>query len=223
VEDFQAVATNYENYNPLIPYASLLFGVCSCIISFFWFIHIIVYMLPDPPLALFLNSYFLWFDTWFPLFGVLSVALFTSYLLIAALKGCFKFGLRFLFFQIHPMKIGKTYMSSFMFNIGLVLLCALPVVQFCQSAFSDYAANATIRQIFGVQVENLRFFKWFWGTNVFVYVLMCVAVLTGLYLACKPKDQAASAQALRDRLRARTSPERSSVGRRSGGEEGVQM
>jgi LMBR1 domain-containing protein 1 len=217
VEDFQAVATNYENYNPLIPYASLLFGVCSCIISFFWFIHIIVYILPDPPLALFLNNYFLWFDKWFPLFGVLSVAIFTAYLLIAALKGCFKFGLRFLFFQIHPMKIGKTYMSSFMFNIGLVLMCALPVVQFCQEAFSDYAANATIRQLFGVQVENLRFFTWFWRTNIFIYLFMCFVVLTGLYLACKPKDQAANAQVLRDRLRARKSPERSSTtGRRSG-------
>jgi LMBR1 domain-containing protein 1 len=124
------------------------------------------------------------------------------------------------------MKIGKTYMSSFMFNIGLVLLCALPVVQFCQEAFSDYAANSTIRQLFGVQVENLRFFEYFWSTNVFIYIFMCVVVLTGLYLACKPKDQAANAQALRDRLRARTSPERSSVkrsGTGGGGEDEVQI
>ena len=217
VEDFEAVASNYENYNPLLPYAALLFGVCSTIISFFWFIHIIVYVYPDPPLALFLNAYFLWFDKWFPLFGVLSVALFTSYLLVCALKGCFKFGLRFLFFQIHPMKVGKTYMSSFMFNIGLVLMCALPVVQFCQEAFSDYASNATIRQIFGVQVQNLRFFKFFWANNIFIYLFMAFVILTGLYLACKPKDQAANAQALRDRLRARkSSPSPTASGRGNG-------
>jgi hypothetical protein len=106
-----------------------------------------------------------------------------------------------------------------------VLMCALPVVQFCQEAFSDYAANATIRQLFGVQVENLRFFTWFWRTNIFIYLFMCFVVLTGLYLACKPKDQAANAQVLRDRLRARKSPERSSSsGRRSGtAEEEVHM
>lgn len=203
VEDFQAVATNYENYNPLIPYAALLFGICAIIISFFWFIHIIVYVFPVPPLTPFLNRYFQWFDGWFPLFGVLSVALFTVYLLLCALKGCFKFGIRFLFFQIHPMKVGKTYMSSFMFNIGLVLLCAMPVVQFCQDAFADYAAYADIRQLFGVQVQNLVFFGIFWKNNIFVYAFMVFTVLTILYLICKPKDQSANPEALRDRLRSR--------------------
>lgn len=205
VEDFQAVAQNYEKYNPLIPYISLLLGCCAIIISLFWFIHIIVYVYPNPPLAPFLNNYFAWFDRWFPLFGVLSVALFTVYLLFCALKGCFKFGIRFLFFQIHPMKMGKTYMSSFLFNIGLVLLCALPVVQFCQEAFADYAAFSNIRQLFGVQVENLLFFSWFWRNNVFVYAFMAFTVLTGLYLFCKPKDQSANPEALRDRLKSRTS------------------
>lgn len=205
VEDFQAVSANYDNYNPLIPYISLLLGVCSVIISLFWFIHIIVYVYPDPPLAPFLNTYFVWFDGWFPLFGVLSVALFSVYLLFCAVKGCFKFGIRFLCFHIHPMKVGKTYMSSFMFNIGLVLLCALPVVQFCQDAFADYAANSEIRQIFGVAIEYLTFFSVFWTNNIFVYIFMAFTILTGIYLCCRPRDQAANGQALRDRLKSRAS------------------
>jgi len=203
VEDFQNIASNMENYNPILPYAALLCGVCSIIISFFWFIHIIVYVFPSPPLTPFLNNYFEWFDKWFPLFGVLSVALFTSYLLVCALKGCFKFGIRFMCMQIHPMKVGKTYMSSFLFNIGLVLLCALPVVQFCQESFADYASFSTVRQIYGVQVENLLFFSFFWRNNVFVYALMIFTVLTCIYLGCKPKDQSANPQALRDRLKSR--------------------
>jgi LMBR1 domain-containing protein 1 len=205
VEDFQAVSSNYDNYNPLIPYISFVLGVCASIISLFWFIHIIVYVYPDPPLAPFLNNYFKWFDSWFPLFGVLSVALFSSYLLFCAVKGCFKFGIRFLFFHIHPMKPSKTYMSSFMFNIGLVLLCALPVVQFCQDAFGDYAANAEIRQIFGVQIQYLQFFTFFWTKNIFVYIFMAFTVITSIYLACRPSDTAANGQALRDRLKSRTS------------------
>jgi len=203
-EDFQAVSANYDNYNPLIPYISLLLGIFSVIISLFWFIHIIVYVYPDPPLAPFLNNYFVWFDGWFPLFGTLSVALFATYLLLCAVKGCFKFGIRFLFFQIHPMKAGKTYMSSFMFNIALVLLCALPVVQFCQDAFGDYAANSEIRQIFGIQIEYLQFFSFFWTNNIFVYILMGFAVMASIYLGCRPSDQAANGQALRDRLKSRT-------------------
>lgn len=153
----------------------------------------------------FLNAYFKWFDRWFPLFGVLSVALFTVYLLFAAVKGCFKFGIRFMFFQIHPMKVNKTYMSSFLFNIGLVLLCALPVVQFCQDAFADYAAFANIRQMFGVQVQNLGFIGWFYRKRIFIYIFMAFAVITTLYLFCKPRDKSADALDLRDRLKKRIS------------------
>lgn len=211
VEQFQAVASNMESYNPLTPYAGLLFGSCAFIISIIWFIHIAVYIFPTPPLAPFLNNYFEWFDGFFPLFGVLSVAIFTVYLLFASVKGAFKFGLRFLCFHIHPMKVGKTYMSSFMFNMGLVLFCALPVVQFAQLAFSDYASFTTIRQIYGVQIQYLQFFSWFWQKKVFIYSFFAIAVLTSIYLARRPRDNAASGQALRDRLRANQVNQSSSI------------
>lgn len=203
VDDFQACTSNYEKYNPLTPYIAIVAGVCSVIISSFWIIHIIVYIFPSRPLAPFLNNYFQWFDNFFPLFGVLSVAIFTVYLLFAAMKGCFKFGLRVACIQLHPMIIGKTYMSSFMFNIALVLLCALPVVQFAQDAFSDYARFSTIRQIFGVQAQNLIFFGWWWKNNVFIYMFLGLSALSFVYLLCKPRDTPPSGLELRDRLRSR--------------------
>lgn len=165
-EDFANCTENYNKYNPLIPIGCLIGGVCSFIISFFWLLHIILYMLPATPVTPFLNSYFMWFQTWWGMLGVLSVAIFSFYLLIAAVKGCFKFGLRFLFFQVHPMKLNKTYMSSFLFNIGLVCLCALPVVQFSASAFQDYARYTTINQVFNVQLYYLKFFGWWWRSKV---------------------------------------------------------
>ena len=203
VEDFKACTSNYENYNALTPYIAIVLGLLSVVISSFWLIHIAVYMFPDQPLAPFLNSYFQWFDNWFPLFGVLSVAIFTIYLLFAAVKGCFKFGLRVTCITIHPMILGRTYMSSFMFNIGLVLLCALPVVQFATTAFADYARYTTINQIFGVQIENLKFFSWWWTSNIFVYIFMAFSVVSALYLMCKPRDTPPSGQELKDRLRSR--------------------
>jgi len=202
VELFLAMSANSDKANPLVPYISLVLGCCSIVISIFWFLHIIVYVFPSPPLAPFLNSYFAWFDKWFPLFGVLSIAIFTFYLLVAAVKGAFKFGVRFMFMHIHPMKVGKTYMSSFMFNMALVLMCALPVVQFSQEAFADYAAFTQIRQMFGVQVQYLQFFTYFFANDVFIYAFFGISILTALYLIKSPKDQSASAQALRDRLRA---------------------
>ena len=100
------------------------------------------------------------------------------------------------------MKVGKTYMSSFMFNMALVLMCALPVVQFAQDAFADYAAFSQIRQMLGVQVQYLKFFTLFFANDVFIYAFFCISILTALYLIKSPKDQSTSAQALRDRLRA---------------------
>jgi LMBR1 domain-containing protein 1 len=203
VEDFKACTQNYENYNPLKPYISLFLGICSLIISLFWLIHIIVYVFPKTPLAPFLNNYFEWFDRWFPLFGVLSVAIFTIYLLFAAVTGCFKFGLRVACMQLHPMILGKTYMSSFLFNIGLILMCAMPVVQFSADAFSAYARNSTINQIFNVQIANLNFFGFFFTNNIFVYVFLAFTVLAALYLMCKPRNAPPSGVELRDRLRSR--------------------
>ncbi|KAL7543472.1 hypothetical protein ACHAXR_012753 [Thalassiosira sp. AJA248-18] len=204
-EDFSNCTENYKNYNPLIPYGCLLGGIVSFIISMCWVLHIILYMLPKTPVTPFLNGYFRWFDKWFPLFGVLSVAIFSFYLLICAVKGCFKFGMRFLFFQVHPMKLNKTYMSSFLFNIALVLLCALPVVQFSVTAFQDYARNTTINQVVNVQLKYLKFFGWFWRNQVFEIALMCLVLLTCLYLGCRGVRDSSGSNSLqlRDRLRSR--------------------
>lgn len=203
VEDFQNCSSHYKSHNPLIPYFSLLFGLVSIIMTIAWIVHIGLYVVPPKEVHPFLNLYFAWFDKWFPLLGVLSVATFSLYLLLCALKGCFKFGLRFLFFTLHPMKPGKTYMSSFMFNIGLVLLCALPVVQFSVTSFADYARFSTVSQVMGTQVQYLKFFTWFWTQNIFVYALISVFGLTAIYLICRPRDTSTSSIHLRDRLKSR--------------------
>lgn len=203
VEEFQDCSANYKNHNPLIPIGSLIMGIFSILLSLLWIIHIIIYIFPDEPLSPFLNLYFRWFDNWFSLFGTLSVAIFTLYLLLCAVKGCFKFGMRLGFFTLHPMKVNKTYMSSFMFNMGLILLCALPVVQFCTIAFSDYARYTNTLQIMGTQVQYLKFFSYFWKNDVFVYMFFCFWFLASCYLFCRPRDSSVSSLELRDRLRTR--------------------
>jgi LMBR1 domain-containing protein 1 len=204
VDDFQAYSSDADAYNPLIPYIAIVFGVCALVISIMWILQIVIYVIPDPPFHPLLNDYFAWFDGWFPLFGTLSVAIFVVYLLLCAIKGCFKFGLRFMLVDLHPMRPGRTYMSSFMFNIGMVLLCALPSVQFAQEAFSQYARFTVIRQMFGIQVQNLQFFQYFWTNNVFIYAFLAFSFLTMLYLACKPGDQnAMNGPALQQRIKSR--------------------
>jgi len=107
---------------------------------------------------------------------------------------------RFFFVSLHPMKVNGTYMNSFLFNLGLILLCSLPIVQFCTIAFSDYARFTNVNQIFGVQVKYLRFFSYFWTTNAFIYAILGMAVLSTGYLLLKPRDTPANGQALRSKL-----------------------
>jgi LMBR1 domain-containing protein 1 len=201
VEELKLCHENFHNYNPLIPVAKLLFGVVAGLLSLMWVLQICLFILPSDPLTGFLNDYFEWFDTWFPLFGVLSVGMFSMYLYICVVQGCFKLGVRFFFFTLHPMKPNGTYMNSFLFNLGIVLLCSIPVVQFSVIAFSDYARFTNVNQIFGVQVKYLKFFSYFWTTNAFIYGILGFFVLSALYFGVKPRDNPTSARDLKDSLK----------------------
>ena len=110
-------------------------GNVLAFVSLLWFIHMLVYMLVSPPASLFLNAYFLWFNTWFPILGEISYGLFSLYLLFCTMKGCFKFGLSVFCMRIYPVKVGETYMDAFLFNLALVLVCTIPVINFCTLAF----------------------------------------------------------------------------------------
>ena len=71
---------------------------------------------------------------------------------MATIKGCTKVGLNLLLFTVHPMKYGATLMSSFLFNVALILLSTNAAIQFCQQSFALYANETAIYQIWGGQV-----------------------------------------------------------------------
>lgn len=185
----------------LWPYISLVLGCISVILSLLWILHIGLYMLPEEPVSLFLNAYLIQFEYWFPLFGILSVALFAGYLLLCVIFGLFKVGIRFFCLTLHPMRYGKTLMNSFLFNVGMIMLNALPVVQFCTMAFDSYARYTTISSLLGVQVKYLKFFKYFFEENVFVWVFLALAVLSALYVMIYRHDKPADSKEIKDILK----------------------
>uniref|UniRef100_A0A7R9Y953 Uncharacterized protein n=1 Tax=Pinguiococcus pyrenoidosus TaxID=172671 RepID=A0A7R9Y953_9STRA len=184
---------NHKKFNPLIPYMQLVAGVLSCVFSLLWILQIILFILVEPPATAFLNEYFEWYDQFFPLFGILSVALFALYLMCAVVKGCFKIGVRCFCIELHPMKYNATYMNSFLFNIGLLLLCSIPVVHFSTEAFSAYAANTDAANIFNGQIRYMVFFTYFFAEKVFIYIFLILSCLSLVYLLYKPRDTPASA------------------------------
>jgi LMBR1 domain-containing protein 1 len=159
-----------DQYNPFIPVGFLILGVIGSVVSVLWIVHMGVYMLADA--NSFLNAYFISFDSWFPMFGNISYAIFAVYLLFCTVKGCFKIGMKFVCIKIHPMVPGRTYTNAFLFNLAIVLVCTIPVIQFCTAAFAEYARFSDVFNIFNVQITYLKFYTIFYTNHVFVYLTM---------------------------------------------------
>jgi LMBR1 domain-containing protein 1 len=105
--------------------AKFILGIVGLIVSIAWVAHIIIYLLVDPPLSPFLNEVFIKLDDVWGLLGTAAFAFFCFYLLLAVIAGAMMLGLKLVFITIHPMKWGATLMNSFLFNVGLILLCSI--------------------------------------------------------------------------------------------------
>ena len=174
-------ASYRDHYNPLVPYLNLLFGIVGGIISIVWILHIIIYMLFNPPIYAFLNKYLAQLDSFFSLFSTLTIAVMSMYLLLAASKGAAKFGTRFFLVSVHPLEPGKTLLNSFIFNVQLVLLCVLPTVQFSTNAFNAYAVYTSAGIIFGNQMNYTKGLKVFYQYNIFLFMLLSFVLLSIIY------------------------------------------
>ncbi|CAJ2655963.1 unnamed protein product [Trifolium pratense] len=163
--------------------AKFVLGILGLIVSVAWIAHIIIYLLINPPLSPFLNEVFIKLDDIWGLLGTAAFAFFCFYLLLAVIAGAMMLGLRLVFITIHPMKWGGTLMNSFLFNVGLILLCSISVIQFCSTAFAYYAQATAAQEIFGHTLESLRGIKYLYKYNVFQIAFVILAGLTFVYYA----------------------------------------
>ncbi|KAL0333200.1 UNVERIFIED_CONTAM: LIMR family protein [Sesamum angustifolium] len=115
------------------------------------------------------------------LLGTVAFAFFCFYLLLAVIAGATMLGLKVVFITIHPMKWGATLMNSFLFNVGLILLCSISVIQFCATAFAYYAQATAAQEIFGHTLQSLRGIKYLYKYNVFQIGFIVLAGLTFVY------------------------------------------
>jgi len=191
------IAWRLKGGNPLWPIFKLFCGVVGLSMSIMWLLHIIIFLLPRTPIHPFLNDLFIKLEDAFGqgnfvLFGVMAFAFYSLWLLACAISGEFTCGVRLPFFpccKMFPMELGKTMMNGFLFNTWIVLLCAIPTVQFCASAFPYYSRNTEIDFLFGTQARNLRFFRYFWQNNVFIWIIEILGWLSIVFFAACPKDQ----------------------------------
>jgi len=210
--DLKTCHEDWKFYNPLVPWAKLLFGIISSIISLLWVLQIALYNLarvpygPDGvPTLYFLNTLlaFASKQSGFALLGTVLIGVLAFYLLVATIKGNEKFGLRFLLVEIHPMKLGGTYMNSFLVNTGLILFCVAPLIQFVSSTLKEYVVQTDMDVIFTQQIAHLRVFQVFYENNVFEIIMLSVAFITAVLMLCFPNDPSVrQGQSLSKRLNA---------------------
>lgn len=166
----------------------LVAGLVSLAITIVWILQIILYILINPPVSPFLNDLFISASNVFPLFGTLLFSIFVFYLQMAVIKGNFKFGLNVLLFRIHPVRPNGTVMSSFLFNVALILLASTACIQFAAAAFALYANGTAILQIYGNQLRAIEGLKYIYTENIYIYAFLGLIGLTALVLVFRGPD-----------------------------------
>ena len=190
IVNFQELANQTSALGYLM---QLISGIFCMILSVIWIVQIVLYILikiDGKPLNTFLNVPLVYLsDNNLSFLSIIIFVVFAFYLLIITVKGNFKFGLRLMCLgQIHPMKKDNTYMNSILFNVLLVMLTSVSVIQFSIRAFGEYTSMTDADIIFNTQIKYLTFYSFFFGYNIFEYGMLLFALISFVYLICRPND-----------------------------------
>jgi len=119
----------------------------------------------------------------FNFFGLVAFAIQVFWLFICVIKGAFSVGLRIpLLFRLYPMEPGKTLLNAFLVNSWILLICSIPTVHFCVTAFPIYARETEVDLLFGSQIKYINFFGAFFQNNIFEIAMLCFSGLSFIYL-----------------------------------------
>jgi hypothetical protein len=121
----------------------------------------------------------------FPAFGALVFGFVAFYLLSTVLAGHAVIMRRIPWCGIHPLIKGDTMMSSMLYNVIMLMLSGLAVVQFCTQIFSTYGSGSSIVIMFNVLVMHLKGLYWFYKYATWAYlgcavigVPLCIVLIT---------------------------------------------
>ncbi len=184
-----------NDINPLIPFLQLAAGMFALVLSFSWFLQILleIFLKGKYP---FLSAIFTSLTNAFPLFGVVAYGIFAFYLMVAIIAGSVKFAGRFFLISMHPMRLNGTMMNSFLFNVMILLICSVSAIQLCTTAFRQFANSSAIAQIFVAQIQYLKYLNFFYSLDVPVFysllfiISMVQLIVSVVCCMCCAKKQA---------------------------------
>lgn len=178
---------------PLVYVIKLLLGIICIVISLIIVIHLFCYILlkiNNRPVHPFLNNLLESLEQ--SNVSVISTILFAFigyYLMLCAMKGNVRVGMRLLCFTFYPLQQNETFVNSFVFNAIIMNLWMFALVQFMTDMFKEYIRQTSISMIFSVQIKNMYFFKYFLQYNVFNYILIAWICICTIYFILKPSER----------------------------------
>jgi LMBR1 domain-containing protein 1 len=185
--------TKLSKIEPCLYWLKLFFGILLIILSLVWIIHIFLWVLVKPkgnPVHPFLNNMLEGMQRGHVEFlSTTMLAFLALYLLWATIKGNIKFGLRFFWFTLYPMRPNETFLSSLIFNAFMVNVWAMSLMQYLVENFSMFARWTDAYLIFAIQIRNTWFFKWFYANEIFTWFLIVWIVIAFFYLIFKPVER----------------------------------
>ena len=177
-----------ENKNGAIGYLMKFFlGIFSLILSIIWILHIIFYIIlkkNEKPFFNILNVILIKLTKINLSFVSIGIYFLLSlYLLFITIKGNFKIRSRIFYLGIiYPLKKNNSYMNSILFNVKLIMITSISVVQLFLRAFSDYTSMTDASLIFNVQIKYLLINGYLCKFNIVEYGFFSIAIISFIYL-----------------------------------------
>lgn len=74
-------------------------------------------------------------------------------------------------------------MNSFLFNVILLLIASVGITQLAASCFPSYSRNTQIYNMFGIQINYMRFYTYIYKKEIFPIALVIWTFLALIYLS----------------------------------------
>ena len=137
-----SVAAYKHKVEPLMYVLKLILGLLCIVISLIMAIHIFCYLLlkiNGRPVHPFLNNLLESLEnSSVSVIATILLALIGYYMMLAAIKGNVRVGMRVLCFTFYPLLPNETFINSFIFNALLMNLWMFALVQFMTDMFQEY-------------------------------------------------------------------------------------
>jgi len=188
-------------------WGELFVGIIGAILSVAWLINVVTFVIPDPPISLFLNRLLALQsnDYWQRLSIIFVVTMLSTHLVLCSVDGLCTIGLSIKTLPVHPLTLGTTMIDSMLMNCLVLLFITPAIMAFQASSLALISANSNTAIMYGFEYSNMRILRFFSGSYLLLYAMLGFFALTLLLGIRSIIQQCAAARQARQREEARQS------------------